>query len=628
MPDLTLISIRALTQKPVRRACGLVLLAGLLAWLCLAPAYAATQTQGGGQAPQTTEFKVQYDIGGASNVYLAWGVDHWQLVDKAYWPADTSVKNKLLQTPMHKDGDSYSLTLRLPAGSRLEYGFFVELAGADGGNPTYIWDGDYETSQADNRHSRSLILLKNRQFIRFAGYVVLVTGLLMLAWVGFVALARPRAALGRALILFAANVVPVALALILIELYLVNQNLFTVELEAPKKYNIAWDSKKGLIPHPVLGWVADPARPDTNLQGFRDTKDFSQPDPGSHRVRVLVLGDSFVWGVGVDAEQNLTSSLSRDLGDGYEVYTLSMPGWGLGQMYAAYQMYKTMLDPDIVVMGYIDNDILRVLNAGKPNFAVHDGVLNFRNGLSPTEKILNAISKFSVSANLVLKEFYYAPMARRVSAAVLEDIQRDVSANGGKLLVVHVPVPQKGRYAYSIMTKWIGLNALIEDQDLRYIDLSALMSEHPDADETLYLDDPGTHLSVAGNRVVAQYLAREIKQLDTTKLLAARSGRSVRRSAPLSRTIRYDRAADGDRVQLVWGVNGWQTLPQDRMPAGSEIDGKVMVSPMQSVDGHHEITLTLPSGTVVDYNFKVVDESGKLVAYDNNADVDFHFLIK
>ena len=96
----------------------------------------------------------------------------------------------------------------------------------------------------------------------------------------------------------------------------------------------------------------------------------------------MILGDSFIWGPGVGVEQNLPNLLQTRLKDRYKIFNLSVPGWGIDQMYLAYQQYKDIINPDIVILAFIDRDVNRVLEAyriweglNKPCFTIRNGEL-------------------------------------------------------------------------------------------------------------------------------------------------------------------------------------------------------------------------------------------------------------
>jgi hypothetical protein len=90
----------------------------------------------------------------------------------------------------------------------------------------------------------------------------------------------------------------------------------------------------------------------------------------------MILGDSFMWGAGVSAAESVPGLLQSWARDTRLVFNLGVPGWGIDQMYLAYQRYKDKLNPHIVMLVFIDDDIMRVLQSyrrwegfNKPSFA-------------------------------------------------------------------------------------------------------------------------------------------------------------------------------------------------------------------------------------------------------------------
>lgn len=80
--------------------------------------------------------------------------------------------------------------------------------------------------------------------------------------------------------------------------------------------------------------------------------------------RVLVLGDSFTAGHGVDEYRHRFSNvLGENLGDGWAVANVARVGWQTGQQIRALREFP--YDPDIVVLSYTMNDILGVSRGGK-----------------------------------------------------------------------------------------------------------------------------------------------------------------------------------------------------------------------------------------------------------------------
>ena len=139
------------------------------------------------------------------------------------------------------------------------------------------------------------------------------------------------------------------------------------------------------VVHPELGWVSSSAHGPVSPQGFRDPHDLDAVSIVPERRRLMVLGDSFMWGAGVGADESVPARLQHELGSGWDVFNVSAPGWGVDQMYLAYLRYRDAIRPDVVMLAFIDEDIERVLAAfrtnegmNKPSFTVRNGELMLR----------------------------------------------------------------------------------------------------------------------------------------------------------------------------------------------------------------------------------------------------------
>ncbi len=95
-----------------------------------------------------------------------------------------------------------------------------------------------------------------------------------------------------------------------------------------------------------------------NALGYRDV-DRAQPKPAGVR-RVLCLGDSFTWGVGVmwdDAwPQRVERLVSRTRGERWEAVSLAEPGMNAVQQASRLESEGWGYGPDVVVFGYVLND--------------------------------------------------------------------------------------------------------------------------------------------------------------------------------------------------------------------------------------------------------------------------------
>ena len=93
-----------------------------------------------------------------------------------------------------------------------------------------------------------------------------------------------------------------------------------------------------------------------NSRGWRDTEHAVEKKPGIYRV--LMLGDSFVWGVGVGQEDVLTYVL-EDIGDNLEVLNVSFPRWATVNEYQYFETEGIHYKPDmLVVVFFVGNDLI------------------------------------------------------------------------------------------------------------------------------------------------------------------------------------------------------------------------------------------------------------------------------
>lgn len=82
------------------------------------------------------------------------------------------------------------------------------------------------------------------------------------------------------------------------------------------------------------------------------------PAPDERRVRIVVLGDSYGFGIGVPDGEEFASVLRSELGDGFDVINLSVGGYGLTQEIRRYYELGRMYRPQVVILQFCANDPL------------------------------------------------------------------------------------------------------------------------------------------------------------------------------------------------------------------------------------------------------------------------------
>jgi lysophospholipase L1-like esterase len=115
-----------------------------------------------------------------------------------------------------------------------------------------------------------------------------------------------------------------------------------------------------------------------NAQGFVD-REWGPRTPG--RVRVVVLGDSFVQAAQVPLEDGFGRVLESILGPEVEVLSLGVPGAGTATALGVLERYALPLQPDLVLLGFlVGNDVLNASpllepKDDKPFLALEHGAL-------------------------------------------------------------------------------------------------------------------------------------------------------------------------------------------------------------------------------------------------------------
>ncbi|MEO7860827.1 MAG: hypothetical protein ABIU05_10345 [Nitrospirales bacterium] len=89
----------------------------------------------GADLPLVTQ-EIRYRATGAAEVWLAWGLDGWQVIPDAARPSETVLKKGKMHTPMVREGNIFTTTVRIPPGAVLD--FWVLIAKTEGGTAVDI----------------------------------------------------------------------------------------------------------------------------------------------------------------------------------------------------------------------------------------------------------------------------------------------------------------------------------------------------------------------------------------------------------------------------------------------------------------------------------------------------------
>lgn len=310
--------------------------------------------------------------------------------------------------------------------------------------------------------------------------------------------------------------------------------VFAAELVA-RMFFPSWAPRTGRVTRfwqhdPTLGWAHKPNEEghfesfgfDTiiriNSHGFRGPeRSFSRPDD---KQRIIVLGDSFVWGFGVEEADIFTTQLERSLGDGTEVINLGVSGYSTDQELLLYRDIGRRYNADLVILTVATNDV--ALNSRpvayvvyeKPVFELDGETLQLTNQPVPVKNwftrsifslashsyVVNQLNRTRESlhrervlvpgGNRQRTRAFPSTNAERITLRLIAQLRDDVEADGAEFLVVLVD----NIYAGKNFTN--ALAAL----DIRIVALDDVMG-----DETgrIHLPD-NMHWNAAGHALAAQ----------------------------------------------------------------------------------------------------------------------------
>jgi hypothetical protein len=229
---------------------------------------------------------------------------------------------------------------------------------------------------------------------------------------------------------------------------------------------------------------------DTNELGFRGAARAREKPPGS--TRIANLGDSFVYGVGVESGATLSVVMERQLGaDGsrpVEVLNFGIPGLNLSEAIDQYQLFARGWAPDVVLYFLFRNDLGRPICDALPL------------GLTPGKQLFERLYlvrvpvMYRITALVIRDEEVDVQVLTRRLERGIEEFAEAVADDGARLGVVVLDYPLRG-------TDPRPFTAWMEQRGIDYLDLSAFL-----LDPANRIPREG-HLSVAGNARVAGAVA-------------------------------------------------------------------------------------------------------------------------
>lgn len=187
-----------------------------------------------------------------------------------------------------------------------------------------------------------------------------------------------------------------------------------------------------------------------NSEGLRDYE--HQKNKDTDTFRILVLGDSFTFGVGVNLEDSYPKVLESILNQNsagvdpkkYEVINAGIEGFGTEQEYLYLEELAEMYRPDLVIVGLHSNDIEDVMKGipaarGKTWLKKHFYFLSYLRGLQISMGIMFRDPKagiFQIYQDVYPPQFENALQKTKEYLTKIRDLS---NSKGARILIVIIP---------------------------------------------------------------------------------------------------------------------------------------------------------------------------------------------
>ncbi len=273
-----------------------------------------------------------------------------------------------------------------------------------------------------------------------------------------------------------------------------------------------------LQPNTDLGWVCQqktylqfPTPPvqgiayHINKEGFRNKFDFDTPTL-KDKKRLLLLGDSFMFGIYLPEEQTIASRLQCALGEDYLVYNISVPAWGLDQVYLAYQKYVDLIKPDQVMLAFLDDDLMRSLEILFHGCGIKPCLKLENHQLVPNHDNPHWWEYFCWNNQIGnrLLRIYYLDKAAKLGQFMLEEIIEKEQRNGRKPIIARIPALVD--LQNEVPRKVFSMKELTRQYQVPYLQLyEPFLQMKAEQFECLYIPDDG-HFTAEGAALFTDYL--------------------------------------------------------------------------------------------------------------------------
>jgi hypothetical protein len=287
-----------------------------------------------------------------------------------------------------------------------------------------------------------------------------------------------------------------------------------------------------------------------NSLGWRGSREYREAKQTDYRV--LFLGDSFTYGIGVNDDQTFTAQVEADLTRArlsVEVLNAGCPGKGTDYELRFFQTVGRKFHSDLTVLCFFSNDFQdnargEYYNIGKQDKLSLKPLSNnqgkIKTGLDHLP-VYNWLISWSQAANLVKQAMvnllasrvqqagpgaaaglvvvynrgpsgYATPANKKLTQLYVEQLNAAVKAAGGALMICYIPISQEVaeyRQTRAISPDEQAMQRIAADNGMLLWSLTPLLAHSGQPLERLYYSEG--HWTAAAHATAARYLSRLIQ---------------------------------------------------------------------------------------------------------------------
>jgi hypothetical protein len=195
---------------------------------------------------------------------------------------------------------------------------------------------------------------------------------------------------------------------------------------------------------------------------------------------VVVLGDSYTFGAGVEDDEVYAAVLQRALGDPYRVVNLGIGGWGLTQEIRRYHDFGAGYHPRIVVLQFSGNDPEDDLKC--PVTVLRDGAFDFRDSTQGIYRVKEYLSR-SIIQRSQIYNLFRDRIYRLLASRLVEQEGKEMGGEQGGADAARIYANLLGAFAEDLQARGVRLI---------FLSVNGQLAEFPEiATQIRVLEDQG-----------------------------------------------------------------------------------------------------------------------------------------